>query len=709
MGSKPDKKQIKSNIKQTQQIDRRLKAALDGGREELAQLRRAADQFLNARIQASLEAMDVDMLTQGKQKIRVSYLRSAGVQNMWQLSKMSRQQIEDLDGIGAQGATAIYDLTKQIVKNAKEKLSVRIQSDSPTKADDALVAALYCVIVHGQQRQQIKSLYEGHHKPLAKEIAAAQKAASGFSWFFASAKERETALAAAAALQERLEGEFGDLSLLEAYDGVAKADVTECYAHFRDHAADYYAALEKYCTQLPVAQDTKAGLPEELVAQIEATQIDLTGLKATLRSYQDFGVRYAVHQKRTLLGDEMGLGKTIQAIATMIAMKASGKHHFMVVCPASVLINWCREIQKFSDMEVTKIHGADEEALLHWRENGDIAVTTFESISRFELPEKFKFDYLVVDEAHYVKNPAAQRTVAMQKLLAKTEGVLYMSGTPLVNRVDEMCFLVSCLQPQLSARLEQLKLVSTAEQFRSELSGVYLRRVREDVLTELPDLIEKEQWCELGSAEQSIYREAVESGNLMAIRQVSWQVPDLKDSSKAMRLLEICENAKEQGRKVIVFSFFRNTLEKVCTLLGDRCSQIISGDISPAVRQQIVDEFNAAEAGVVLVSQVQAGGTGLNIQAASVVVFCEPQLTPAIENQAIARAYRMGQTRDVLVYRLLADETIDERMLEILSTKQKEFDAFAEDSVIGDLQMQSDTSWLTKLVQEEQKRIASTA
>ena len=453
-------------------------------------------------------------------------------------------------------------------------------------------------------------------------------------------------------------------------------------------------------------QDTKAGLPEELIAQIEAMELDLTGLKATLRSYQDFGVRYAIHQQRTLLGDEMGLGKTIQAIAAMIALKAAGKPHFMVVCPASVLINWCREIQKFSDMEVTKIHGADEEALMHWRANGDIAVTTYESISRFALPEKFTFDYLVVDEAHYVKNPAAQRTVAMQRLLEKTEGVLYMSGTPLVNRVDEMCFLVSCLQPQLGARLEQLKLVSTAEQFRNELSGVYLRRVRADVLTELPDLIEKEQWCELGSAEQSLYREAVASGNLMAIRQVSWQVSELKDSSKAMRLLEICENAKEQGRKVIVFSFFRNTLQKVCVLLGDRCSQIISGDISPAMRQQIVDEFNAAEAGAVLVSQVQAGGTGLNIQAASVVVFCEPQLTPAIENQAISRAYLMGQTRDVLVYRLLADETIDERMLEILSAKQKEFDAFAEDSVIGDLQMQSDTSWLTELVQKEQARLA---
>ena len=174
-----------------------------------------------------------------------------------------------------------------------------------------------------------------------------------------------------------------------------------------------------------------------------------------------------------------------------------------------------------------------------------------------------------------------------------------------------------------------------------------------------------------------------------------------------MRLAEIWESAKEQGRKIIVFSFFRNTLDKVRALLGECCSEIISGDISPAKRQEIVDAFNAAEPGAVLVSQVQAGGTGLNIQAASVVVFCEPQLTPAIESQAIARAYRMGQTRDVLVHRLLADETIDERMLEILSNKQKEFDSFADESVVGDIQMQAEQSgsWITKMVVDEQKRL----
>jgi len=197
----------------------------------------------------------------------------------------------------------------------------------------------------------------------------------------------------------------------------------------------------------------------------------------------------------------------------------------------------------------------------------------------------------------------------------------------------------------------------------------------------------------------------------MAIRQVSWQTEKLEDSSKAMRLREICDGAMEQGRKIIVFSFFRNTLDKVHALLGERCLETISGDISPARRQEIVDEFNAAAPGAVLVSQVQAGGTGLNIQAASVIVFCEPQLTPAIESQAIGRAYRMGQTRDVLVYRLLADETIDERMLEILSGKQKEFDSFADESVIGDGQIEAEKaeegSWITKMVKDEQARLAA--
>ncbi len=711
MGTKPDYKQTKSLITKAYDIDSKLKKSINSQREEVSAVRGCADDFYKERLRSTLESLDVDMLSQGKQGIRVSNLRNAGINNIYQLSQMSYPRIEAIGGIGAQGAKKIYETTNQIVENTKKKLSVRINVDSPEKTDDELIRALYILIIHDSLRAQMKQLYKENHNILMSRAKEIKTASSGIKWFFASKGKKENALNAVLEFENYLENTFGENSAFYTYTYADTADITECRVHFRENSAVYYSTLEKYCKHLDTSDESKTGLSDELLKEIEAQPLDLKYMKATLRSYQTFGVKYAVHQKRTLLGDEMGLGKTIQAIAAMAALKADGKHHFMVVCPASVLINWCREIEKHSHLRVTKINGADEQALLNWRSNGDVAVTTYESISRFTLPERFTFDMLVVDEAHYVKNPQAQRTVAMQKLLQKTESVLYMSGTPLVNRVDEMCFLVNCLQPAIAQQLEKVKNISTAEQFRQELAPVYLRRVREDVLKELPELIEKEQWCVLGAKEKSIYRDAVESGNLMAIRQVSWQTQNLEDSSKAMRLAEICEDAKEQGRKIIVFSFFRNTLEKVHALLGDRCLETISGDISPAKRQEIVDAFNQAEPGAVLVSQVQAGGTGLNIQAASVVVFCEPQLTPAIENQAVSRAYRMGQTRDVLVYRLLADDTIDERMLEILSQKQTQFDNFADESVIGDNQLEAtkaeESSWIAKMVKEEQERLLS--
>ena len=132
----------------------------------------------------------------------------------------------------------------------------------------------------------------------------------------------------------------------------------------------------------------------------------------------------------------------------------------------------------------------------------------------------------------------------------------------------------------------------------------------------------------------------------------------------------------------------------------------VTGSVSPQRRQEIVDEFAKAQDGAVLVSQVQAGGTGLNIQSASVIIFCEPQIKPSIENQAISRAYRMGQVRDVLVYRLLADDTIDERIMELLKNKQLQFDSFADESVVGEESLKpAETAWITKLVEEEKQRI----
>lgn len=706
---RPDAGMIRSMIDSASRIDGKLQQVHLSEEAHRRAAQEAARRLYDHRVRKELEQMDVEHINNGKQGIRVGLLRSHGVENVWQVSRMSYREICDIDGLGEQSAMKIRDIVRQIEENTKDTIRIRIRVENPSQEDDDLIRSLYIRIHAKPLRQRCSALYQANHHGLQQELLLAQKGLSGFGWLFKSKKEKEQIACASESLRRRLSGEFGNGKLLGAWTAMENVSVDTCWADFKANSAAYYAELETLGLNWG-KEEGAGGLPAQLAAEIEAQQLDLKYLKATLRSYQTFGAKYIVHQKRTLLGDEMGLGKTVQAIAAMSALAAEGKSHFMVVCPASVLINWCREIQKFSTLEVTKVHGGDNESLLYWRENGGVAVTTFESISRFSMPERFKISMVVTDEAHYVKNPDTQRTKALLKLLKQTEYALFMSGTPLENRVEEMCFLVSCLQPEIAKELEGVKFLSTAEQFRQQLAPVYLRRTREDVLQELPELTEKEQWCDLGSQEKADYRDAVLSGNFMAIRQVSWQVDDLKHSSKASRLLELCDQAKEQKRKVIVFSFFRSTLNKVMALLGERCMEPITGAISPQRRQEIVDEFAKAEDGAVLVSQVQAGGTGLNIQSASVIIFCEPQIKPSIENQAIARAYRMGQVRDVLVYRLLADDTIDEQIMEMLKNKQLQFDSFADESVVGEESLKpSEAAWIQKMVEEEKKRLQETS
>lgn len=401
----------------------------------------------------------------------------------------------------------------------------------------------------------------------------------------------------------------------------------------------------------------------------------------------------------------MGLGKTIQAIATMVSLKNTGATHFVVLCPASVIINWCREIQKFSKLRAIKVHGSYKtSALQEWMQSGGVAVTTYETTSYFKLPQDFKFTLLVVDEAHYIKNPDANRSIHTKELSTHAERLLFMTGTALENKVDEMIQLIDLLQPQIARQISGMKMLSSAPQFREKVAPVYYRRKREDVLAELPELLENEEWCQMGAEEERVYEKTVLSRDYNGARRVSWSVADLKDSSKANRMIEIIEEAKAEDRKVIVFSYYLDTIRKIVDLLGNQCTGPINGSISPNRRQEIIDEFDRAPAGKVLVAQIVAGGTGLNIQSASVVIICEPQLKPSIENQAISRAYRMGQARNVLVYRLLCDNTIDERISEMLAEKQAVFDAFADKSVAAQ-NVEVDSRTLGNLIQEEIDRI----
>jgi SNF2 family DNA or RNA helicase len=370
-------------------------------------------------------------------------------------------------------------------------------------------------------------------------------------------------------------------------------------------------------------------------------------------------------------------------------------------------VNWKRETEKHTELCSNIIHGVDKiEEFELWKSEGGIGITNFETVVKLIDVLDFNFGTLVVDEAHFVKNPEAIRTKALIALSKKAKQILYMTGTPLENRVDEMCFLIKCLRPDIAKKLSTIKTLSATQKFKGELAPVYLRRVRDDVLVELPDLIESEDWLEPTNKELNAYYNTVLSGNFMAMRRVSWDV-DTSKSSKAMRLLEICNEARDENRKVIVFSFFRDTLQKVCELLGERALGPITGSVSTTMRQTLVDDFSQAEDGKVLVAQVQAGGVGLNIQSASVIIFCEPQIKPSLENQAISRAYRMGQVRDVQVHRLLCIDTIDEPMMEMLGSKQKEFNTYAEESIVGmeSLERELDSKFVKEMIAQEKARI----
>ena len=401
----------------------------------------------------------------------------------------------------------------------------------------------------------------------------------------------------------------------------------------------------------------------------------------------------------------MGLGKTIQAIATMVSLKNTGATHFVVVCPASVLTNWYREITKHSKLRATIIHGKTKESSFNsWLNSGGVAVTTYETTQYFKFYEDYKFELLIVDEAHYIKNPDTMRSKNVRSICQHANRILFMTGTALENKVEEMINLIRLLKPSIASELSNIAFMSSAPQFREKIAPVYYRRKRENVLTELPELIEAKEWCTMGKDEERIYENSLYD-SYPKVRKLSWNIEDLNKSCKAKRLKELIDEAESDGRKIIVFSFFLDTIQKISKFLGEKCSIPITGSVTSEKRQEIIDKFDKTPAGSVLLSQILAGGTGLNIQSASVVIICEPQFKPSIENQAISRAYRMGQSRNVLVYRLLCENTVDEKISDLLEEKQKVFNAFADKSVAAEASVEVNEKAFGDIIKEEIERI----
>ncbi len=669
---------------------------------------RTSNRMVIKEAQKVLKEIPIEEINRDKCGFKIKSLKDHGYHTVADISAASIRSISSIHGISEDTAYAIKDAVKNIVSKTNQSSKIILSEDRKTPESSQLILAISIYIECVPYIDKAVELYQDFKDRIRDGIFDLTVATNGFKWLFISSLRKQRAITAFEMLSEMLNGKYQKNAkhCLNALNKAKRKSQSEAWVDFSDHSIRFINTLEDVNPGVLGTNDAMYGLPEELALEIQEQNCFQDGLLCELRRYQEWGVKYILHQERVLLGDEMGLGKTIQAIATMASLRNTGATHFVVVCPASVLSNWCREIRKMSTLSVVKVHGNDKtSALQSWIKTGGVAVTTYETTARFFLDADFKFSLLVVDEAHYIKNPQAQRTRNVRKMSEHAERLLFMTGTALENKVDEMISLIKMLQPKIASSIRGMEFLSSAPQFREKVAPVYYRRKREDVLTELPDLIENKEWCSMTSIEEAAYETAVLYGSFPSARRVSWNVDNLADSSKAKRMMEIIDEAEAEGRKVVVFSFFLDTIRKITMLLGNKCYGPVNGSVPPQKRQEIIDEFDSAPAGSVLAAQIQTGGTGLNIQSASVVIICEPQFKPSAENQAISRAYRMGQTRNVLVHRLLCEDTVDERITQILEDKQTIFDAFADTSVAGSESIELDDKTFDNIINEEIDRI----
>ena len=450
-----------------------------GQLDALAQRSKAEIQAAASKITAEstaklLETVDADELSRRKKGIRVKSLHDAGFNTIADILRANSMQISSINGISPEGAKEIKRIAVSIANTAQRSAKIRLSADDKNDASTALVIALFKykrLLPAINISADFRSYYDS---ALSKAVSDAKPATGGLRWAFSSSSKKQAADAACAELSQIL----SDANLAPVNESLnvlrqqfAYVSAKNAWDDFTRDSVTYINILESIEPETVGSGEDIYGLPEELAESVAAVELNLTGLRCSLRRYQEWGVKYAVARRRVLLGDEMGLGKTVQAIAAMVHLRNGGATHFAVVCPASVLTNWCREIEKHSDLGVIRVHGSAKTAALQkWIAEGGVAVTTYETTSAFELDDSFRVTMLTVDEAHYIKNPSAQRTVNVKRLCAHAERLLFMTGTALENKVEEMAVLINILNRDVAKQIQPLLSISSAPQFREAVA-----------------------------------------------------------------------------------------------------------------------------------------------------------------------------------------------------------------------------------------------
>ena len=443
-------------------------------------------------------------------------------------------------------------------------------------------------------------------------------------------------------------------------------------------------------------------------------------LKATLRPYQDAGVRWLYLLSRLGLGaclaDDMGLGKTIQVLALLLILKREHPESrpSLLVAPASLVANWDAEAERFSPslrrliahpsaLTAAQLQALDSRAL----NAVDLVITTYGTLARVPALQAQHWRLAVLDEAQAIKNPGAKQTRQVKKLSAQSR--IALTGTPVENRLSDLWSIFDFTHPGLLGTQKTFanftQRLSRADQFgplRTLVRPYILRRLKTDkrVIADLPDKTELKAWCHLSAAQAALYQQAVDdlasqlSGAagigrkgvvlsfLMRFKQIcnhpsqwlgdgAWREPS---SGKFARLRELAEVIAAKQDKVLVFTQFRETTEPLAAFLGGifgRDGVVLHGGTLVAKRRDLVKRFQDDERTPFFVLSLKAGGAGLNLTAASHVIHFDRWWNPAVENQATDRAFRIGQQRNVLVHKFVCRGTIEERIDQLIESKQQ--------------------------------------
>lgn len=698
-------------------------------KQQVSQRQRVRSRVMDIReadIQRRLKSTPVENLRKYASGLRLSALRRFGITDVERLLCADPRRLHQLPGLGPTSVSALLGAARRLRKEIAEQYRFRLDPDARTSVDTALLGDVHDLL-------QFEERYERFDRAKRRLPAAARYLANPFG----------TPLVVIARLLPRRWGEriqrgARDLTLWSTSEDAVEAlgkglavapmpSTEEFWAMFEADAASFYAVLERI-DALPEIQGTDRGrdqpegvleppigstdstswrtknelaeptwgdpraghLPQELATKVEAVKLDSAGLAVSLRGYQAFGAQYVLLQKRVLLGDEMGLGKTIMALAVATHLAREQPGRCLVVGPNNVLSNWAHEIEKRTHLPGYVFHGQSRFAeFLLWRERGGIGVTTFDTLRTLPVDGRSKMHLLVVDEAHFIKNPDTRRTSSVVKILSEAEHVLFMSGTPMENTLSEFQTLCLMLQPELRLNLPRRGSAAYSRAFRQAAAPVYLRRNQVDVLHELPERIDVDEWVRFTDDDHVRYRSMLrEHRSFISLRHVAYpKEGDGGKSAKLERLAELVQAAADDGRKVAIYSEFIHVLEAAIRVssdqLGLRVFGPIRGGVPPAERMRIVNDLTQHKGPAVLVAQIRAGGVGLNIQAATVVILCEPAIKPSTEEQAIARSYRLGQTRSVRVHRLLSAEGIDPVVQQMLKRKTEEFDEYVRPSALS--------------------------